>query len=338
MLTFVASIFVFGLLIMAHEVGHFIAARWCGIKVLELAIGFGPRLVGWERKGTRYSLRLIPLGGFCRMLGEDPEEAGDPDAFPRKSIAQRALVLLSGSLMNLVLALLVFFVVFFFLTGVPSDSSRIGSVIPGSAAEEAGLQAGDEIVRIDGEPTGSWSDVVAHIAPRPDQEVELVIRRQGKIITLRAVPALNPQTGKAALGIYPQVDKYRFIPSLTLSLDRFATVIGSIFMVFTGKLPLDVTGPVGIVMIVGEVARTGFVDLLWLTAFIGISLGIINLLPIPALDGGRLLFLLIEALRGRPLDPEKEGFIHFLGFALLILIMLLVTYNDLLRWDLLPGR
>ena len=179
---------------------------------------------------------------------------------------------------------------------------------------------------------------MAHIAPRPDQEVELVIRRQGKIITLRAVPALNPQTGKAALGIYPQVDKYRFIPSLTLSLDRFATVIGSIFMVFTGKLPLDVTGPVGIVMIVGEVARTGFVDLLWLTAFIGISLGIINLLPIPALDGGRLLFLLIEALRGRPLDPEKEGFIHFLGFALLILIMLLVTYNDLLRWDLLPGR
>ena len=143
MLTFVASIFVFGLLIMAHEVGHFIAARWCGIKVLELAIGFGPRLVGWERKGTRYSLRLIPLGGFCRMLGEDPEEAGDPDAFPRKSIAQRALVLLSGSLMNLVLALLVFFVVFFFLTGVPSDSSRIRSVIPGSAAEEAGLQAGD---------------------------------------------------------------------------------------------------------------------------------------------------------------------------------------------------
>ena len=338
MYTLIASIFVFGILIFAHELGHYLVARLSGIRVLELAIGFGPKIIGWRKRETDYSLRLFPLGGFCRMLGESPDEVDEPDSFARKPIRSRAAVLIAGAGMNLLLALVILFIIFFFLVGVVQDSSRLGAIIPGSPAEAAGLQAGDEISSINGEPVNRWSEVVSAISGKPGEEILLVINRDGEIKEYYIVAERVPRTGRGAIGIAPVVQKFNLIGSLRLSLAQFGAVIASICQVVTGKAPLDVAGPVGIVIIVGEVAQTGFINLLSLTAVISISLGIINLLPIPALDGGRLLFLTIEAVRGRPLDPEKEGFIHFIGFALLILLILLVTYNDLIRWDILPGR
>ncbi|MEW5783862.1 MAG: RIP metalloprotease RseP [Bacillota bacterium] len=339
MQTLVAAIFVFGILVLAHELGHYLAARLTGIRVLELAIGFGPKIMSWRKNKIDYSLRLLPLGGFCRMLGENPEEVNEPGNFTKKPIFHRAVVLAAGAFMNLLLAVLVFFVIFFFLIGVPQTSvSRIGTVFSGSPAELAGLQSGDEIVSIENKPVQRWEDVVAAIEPRPGETVRIVARRDGEIKELFPTIAAVPETGKGMIGITPVVQKYHFTGSVATSFNRFGSVILSMYQVITGQAPLDVAGPVGIIIIVGEVAQTGFVNLLWLTAVISISLGLINLLPVPALDGGRLLFLLVEAVRGRPVDPEKEGFIHFIGFALLILLILLVTYNDLIRWDILPWR
>lgn len=339
MQTLIAAIFVFGVLIFVHEFGHFIIARLSGIRVLELAIGFGPKLISWRRNETDYSLRIFPLGGYCRMLGENPEEVNEPNSFPSKPALHRAAVLAAGALMNLLLALIIFFVVFFFLVGTPrTDTTILGEVFSDSPAEQAGLQPGDTVISIDAVAVRNWAEMVAVIETRPDQTVPIVVRRDGleREYSVRIEPV--PATGKGMIGVATPVQKYRFAGSIATSLDRFGDVIFSMYHVITGQAPLDVVGPVGIIITVGEVAETGFINLLWLTALISISLGLVNLLPVPALDGGRLLFVLVEAIRGRPLDPEKEGIIHFIGFAVLILLILLVTYNDLLRWDILPGR
>jgi regulator of sigma E protease len=339
MQTIIASIFVFGVLILVHELGHYFVARLTGIRVLELAIGFGPKIISWRKDDIDYSLRAIPLGGFCRMLGEDPTEANEPDSFPQKPILSRAAVLISGAGMNLILAVVVFFIIFFFIVGVPdTGSARIGYIIEESPAETSGLEAGDRIVSIDGAPVNEWDDVLMLISAKPDQEIAIRFEREGMTREIEVVTERVAETDRGMIGIGPALDKYRFIPSLLTSFERFGAVISSIYQVVTGQAPLDVAGPVGIIFVISEVAQTGFVNLLLLTALISISLGIMNLLPIPALDGGRLFFLLIEAVRGRRIDPEKEGFIHFIGFALLILLILFVTYQDLLRFDIWPGN
>ncbi|MDY6825782.1 MAG: RIP metalloprotease RseP [Bacillota bacterium] len=339
MQTLIASIFVFGLLIIVHELGHYFVARLTGIKVLELAIGFGPKIVSWRKNEIDYSLRAVPLGGFCRMLGENPDEDSDPDSFSRKPPLSRAAVLVAGAAMNLVLAVVVFFIIFFFLVGVPTESSQIGYIIENSPAESAGLESGDTIKSIDGTPVSNWEDVLINISAKPAQEIELRIERNGSEKQVKVVSEIAPEDdSRGIIGIGPQIEKYRFLPSLQISLERFALIITSIYQVLTGQAPLDVTGPVGIVYVISEVAQTGFINLLMLTGLISISLGIMNLLPIPALDGGRLFFLLVEVLRGKRIDPEKEGFIHFIGFALLIILILFITYQDLLRFDILPGK
>lgn len=338
MQTLVASIFVFGLLILVHELGHYLVARLTGIKVLELAIGFGPKLIGWRKNNIDYSLRVFPLGGFCRLLGENPEEASEPNSFPQKPILSRAAVLIAGAGMNLLLAIAVFFIIFFFIAGVPdTETARIGYIIEDSPAELIGLQSGDLVMTINGMSIEKWEDVLRIISARPNEELEMIIDRDGTFQEIMVVSETVPGSERGMIGIGPVIQKYRVLPSLKYSLERFGTVIASIFQVITGQAPLDVAGPVGIIFVIGEVAQTGFINLLLLTALISISLGIMNLLPIPALDGGRLFFLLVEALRGRRIDPEKEGFIHFIGFALLILLILFITYQDLLRWDIIPG-
>lgn len=339
MQTIIASIFVFGLLILVHEVGHFLAARANGIRVIELSIGFGPRLLGWQsrKSGTRYAIRLIPLGGFCRMLGESPEDASAADSFAQKGLLQRGTVLIAGALMNLVLALLLFFVIFFFMVGVPvTEPPTLGSISPDLPAEAAGFKPGDIILAIEGESVRNWGEVTQGIEVHPGKEISVVVKREEEIKELRVVPEPVPQAERGIIGITPQYRLFDLTGSIGESFSSFGALIASLYQALTGQVPLEVTGPVGIIMIVGEVASTGFVNLLWLAAVISVSLGLINLLPIPALDGGRILFLIIEGIRGKPLDPEKEGFIHFIGFALLLLFIVFITYHDLIRGELIP--
>lgn len=337
MLTFVSWVVVFGMLILAHELGHFLVARRAGIGVTEFAIGFGPRLFGRQAGETTYSLRLFPLGGFVRLAGlENPEESGLEGSFQSKPVWQRFAVIAAGPLMNFLLAVLLFTLIYFAFVGIPVyQSTAIGNVLPGGRAEAAGLQQGDRLLNIAGQNVADWHDLVRVINAHPEQEITIEFQRNDNRQFVQVIPRRDPQTGLGLIGISPQIRLFALLPSLQQGLTHtfwfLDFITGSIVQMVTGRVPPDLVGPVGIIQIVGEVARTGIVNLLFLSAIISVNLGLLNILPIPALDGSKLIFLLVEALRGRPVDPRKESFIHFVGFALLILLMIIVTYHDLLR-------
>ena len=332
--TIIASILIFGLLIFVHELGHYLAARKAGIRVLEFALGFGKELIGWEKDGTRYTLRLFPLGGFCRLLGEDSEDQEQEGNFQSKSIPARFAVIAAGPLMNFLLAILLFALMYFFFLGVPQQhTTRIGDVLSGSRAEEVGLQGGDVIRSVNGVNVQEWPDVVSSINAKPEQEIILQIQRNGTVYTVSVTP--ENQEGRGLIGITPEYKKFAFFSSIFWGFNYtwffIQLIFVSLYQMITGVIPADVAGPVGIVAVVGEVMETGFSNLLSLAAIISINLGIINLLPIPALDGSRLLFLSLEGIRGKPIDPQKEGFIHFVGFAMLIMLMIFISFQDIFR-------
>lgn len=340
MVTIVASVIIFGLLIFAHELGHFLAARRVGIGVHEFAIGFGPRLVSRQAGDTTYSLRIFPLGGFVRLKGEDPDEMHEDNSFQRKPVWKRFAVIASGPLMNFALAVLLFAVIYFFYLGVPVyRSTAIGELLPGGRAEAAGMQAGDRILSINGAAVKNWPALVELINANPEREILIEFERNGRVQSVTVAPRRDPQTGVGLIGISPESRKFAVFPSLRAGLTHttwFIRFLGtSIVQMVTGRAAPDVVGPLGIIQIVGEVARTGLFNLVSLAAIISINLGLINLLPIPALDGSRLMFLAAEAVRGRPVDPHKESFIHFIGFTVLILLMILIAYRDLVRLEIL---
>jgi|LSQX01.2.fsa_nt_gb regulator of sigma E protease len=338
--TIIASIIIFGLLIFVHEFGHYIVAKMARIRVLEFAVGFGKELLGWEKEGTRYTLRIFPLGGFCRLLGEDPqdpeEDAYQSGSFQEKSLISRLAVIAAGSLMNFLLGIVLFSLVYFLFLGVPQTGiTKVGEVLPQSRAEGAGLENGDIILSIDGEKMESWDDVVAYINASPDKEISIQANRDNRDLLINVVPQKEDETGKGFIGIAPVYKKYALFPSIGLGITYTWLFVKLIFVslaqMVTGQIPADVAGPVGIVAVVGEVMQTGIGNLFTLAAIISINLGIINLLPIPALDGSKLIFLVLEGIRGKPIDPKKEGFIHFVGFTFLILLMIFIAFQDIRR-------
>lgn len=336
--TIVYSIIVLGILIFVHEFGHFIVAKLSGVKVLEFALGFGPKLIGFKRGETDYSLRVIPLGGFCRMLGEDPDEVGQEGSFTNASPLNRIGIIAAGPIMNFLLAIFLFFLVYS-MVGIPNPvENEIGDVLPGSEAEEAGIEAGDKIVEINSEEVASWEKIVNTINQHPEEEIELTLEREGERISVGVVPQEDPETGVGQIGITNLVDAGIFT-ALYEGTRQTIWFTGMIFIslveMLTGQMEPDVAGPVGIVHMIGEVARMGLVNLATFGAFLSINLGLLNLLPIPALDGSRLMFIIVEIIRGRPVDPVKEGFVHFIGFALLIMLIILISYQDLLRFNVM---
>lgn len=343
--TLIASIIIFGLIIFVHEFGHYSFAKISGIRVEEFALGMGPKVVSFKRGETLYSLRAFPLGGFCKMSGEtgnedySPTRAYDPKRFDQKPILSRMAVIVGGPLMNFLLAALLLTLIFTVL-GVPKDyTNAIGEVVAGTPAEEAGLKSGDKILEIDGNPVESWSNLVEIIHAKPEKEISLKIERADKQFVVNVVPSLDPQSNTGKIGITPGEAKWErigFAAGIKEGITRtyqitFLTIAGLIEMI-RGKVSTEgIAGPVGIIQIIGESARYGFVYLANLTAVISINLGLINLLPIPALDGSRLIFLMLEAVRGRPVNPSKENFVHLVGFVLLMVLMVLITYKDILK-------
>ncbi|MGO8951453.1 MAG: RIP metalloprotease RseP [Ktedonobacterales bacterium] len=357
-LYYLAAIPVFGLLVIGHEFGHFITAKRAGIRVDEFAIGFPPRLFSFRRGETQYSINLLPLGGYVRMSGENgdvTDEAGnyDPRSFASKSAAKRAAVLLAGVTMNLILAVVLLTV--YEAIGQPDYSRVIATVVPGSPAAQSGLKPGDTILSIDGHPVRYFSDITTQLqqdilSASPHAKtvnVVLVIEHKGSDTPITvSVPALIQSTpNKGHLGIGANPNNIVLVrppiweaPAHAIG-DIGAVVVGTyqgLEAVIRGLVPANqaVTGPVGIVNYIGisasDIPTLGISPILYLSAVLSLNLAIFNLLPIPGLDGGRLLFVLIEVLRrGKRVSPEREGLVHLIGLATLLLLVLLVTINDI---------
>ncbi|MDN5346683.1 MAG: regulator of sigma protease [Clostridia bacterium] len=333
-MTILLAVIVFGVLILVHELGHFLAAKKAGIKVEEFSIGLGPAIGQFRRGETLYSLRLLPLGGYNKMAGWDTGEWDDPRGFNRQPLRWRMGVIGAGSAMNFVLALALFIFVFMVL-GIPSDKSVIGKVVPGLPAAAAGIQPGDRVLAIEGVKVNTWREMVEQIYSRPEQEISLVIERAGqkREITLRT--ARDLRSGVGIIGVEPRWERQGLLRSIALGIQQTVAIttliLASLIQMLTGQIAPEVVGPVGIVQLVGQAASFGLANVLNFIAVLSVDLGIINLFPIPALDGSRLVFLAIEGIRGRPIDPEKENIIHFIGFALLMALLLFITYKDILR-------
>ena len=357
-LTVVATLVVFSILVYVHEVGHYLAARCAGIRVDEFGFGYPPRIAVLFRRGdTEYSLNAIPIGGFVRMAGmPGDEDPTDLEGFNSKGKGARIMALLAGSTMNMLLAVLLFAMVS--LIGEPMDVERLAviQVVGQSPAYEAGISYGDVIVAVEGRQVHNFYELSRWIEERVSRPTALTLDRSGREVTVVLTPRANPPKGEGAMGvgiestwIRTEVVKYSLWKALprggertwdTLS-DIYRGVVRMVRGLFEAEeeTPVALTGPVGIGLIVGEVARSGeenvTVRLMLLTAILSVNLGLINLLPFPALDGGRLLFVLVEWLRGgKRLDPRKEGFVHLIGIAVILCLFVVVSYLDFTRWSL----
>ncbi|MCL6638938.1 MAG: RIP metalloprotease RseP [Firmicutes bacterium] len=337
MQTFIASIVVFGLLIFIHELGHFLAAKLMNIKVHEFSLGFGPKLVSLPRGETSYNVRALPLGGFVRMAGMDPneEEPDEERGFNKKTVGQRVFVIFAGPAMNFVLAALLLAFIFFF-QGIPVPLTTIESVVPGYPAESAGILPGDKVVAVDNVPVGNWNELAAKINSRPEEKIQLTVLREGREKNFE-IYTIRDENGQGKIGIVPARGPEKLsVPAAIAEGWKWTARITVMILTFLSKMifgaaPADLGGPVRVVTEIGKAVEVGYFFVVELAAFLSINLGLFNLFPIPALDGSRILFLTWEKIRGRPVDPVKENFIHLVGFGLLMLLMIIITYNDILQ-------
>lgn len=332
------ALIVLGFLIFVHELGHFIAAKLSGMPVEEFSLGFGPAILSRQWKETRYSLRLLPLGGYNKIVGMDSND-DRPNGFNEKPIYARMAVILAGSLSNFLIAVLMFIMLFSFIGIITaSNANLIGDILPKSPAEQVGLKSGDQIIMIDGQPTPTWDDITSAIHSKGEQQITLVVKRDGKNYSFAVTPKYDPTAKMNLIGIQASYSwmKQGFIAALQsglqVSYNWSILIVQTLVQLFTGKMQVqELSGPVGIVVQIGDSARSGIRYLLMMTGILSINLAILNILPIPALDGSRLVFLIVEWLRGKPINPEKENLIHLVGFAVLMCLILLVTYNDIIR-------
>ncbi len=327
MLTLVLAVLLFLLMIFPHELGHFLAARAVGVKVNEFAFGMGPAL--WQKQGkeTLYSVRLFPVGGYCAMEGED-EDSGDDRSFVRKPAWAKILVLAAGAAMNVLICLLVL-TILFTVSGHPSNSFQ--SVSAGSPAAAAGLRAGDEMVEVAGERKELWSGLAT--AVQKGKPFDLTIGRNGEEKKIRLVPV--KEEGRYWVGVTIRVSHSPFT-ALVLGGRETLSMAGSMYrdlkLLFTGGVKVtDLSGPVGIVSVVHETASQGAFNFFYFLAFISMNLAVVNLLPIPALDGGRILFVLVRKLTRGAVSDHAEAIVNAAGLVFLLGLMLFVTWNDISR-------
>ena len=336
----VATIFVFGLLVFVHELGHFITAKLTGMRVDEFAIGFGPRLVSFRWGETVYSIRIIPLGGFNDIAGMTPDDndAGER-GYSRKPILSRMIVILAGSAMNFILPVVLFFGIFFF-AGVqtPNPAPVLGTVLVDNPAAEAGLMAEDRILAIDGKPIETWQEMVDVIrSNHGDVPMTMQVDRAGQELTIHVTPHYDAAQQRGYIGI---VNAYEssypgFLQSVSMAFERTAMIVAmmldALYRIILELSGSELAGPIGVAQMAGEVAEMGIVPLLNFAALLSLNLAIINLLPVPALDGGHFLTLCVEAVRGKPLSPKIMHYIQNAGVGLIILLMLLAMKNDVVR-------
>lgn len=342
-MTLLYFIIILGVIILIHEFGHFIFAKKAGIYVYEFSIGMGPRIIKWKRKNdeTEYSIRLIPIGGFVQMAGEEIED--DPNVpkdkkFGCKTFGQKFMTVIAGIMNNFILAIVLFFIIALF-NGAPQNKAIVGDINQDYPAYTSGLQEGDQILKVNGKSAKTYDILALELQVNSGKEINVEVERNGqtKSITLtpKKVKENDEEVYRYGFTIVDEVEtgffasiKYAF--SKTFSLLHQMVLI--IFYLVTGNLNINaLAGPVGIYGIVGTAASSGIWSILSLIALLSVNVGFINLLPIPAFDGGRIIFIIIEKIKGKPVDPKLENTIHAIGFFLLMALMLLITYNDIIR-------
>ncbi len=340
LVTIVVFLAVLVLVIIAHELGHFITAKLSKVKVEEVGLGLPPRLLSFKRGETVYSLNLIPLGGFCRMAGEeDPDVLG---SLAGKSIKTRLLVLGAGSVMMLLLPLLLLPAAYMipmerYLEG---EGVQVVNVAQGSPAEEAGILPGDVIRSVDGQPIHNFDELKDIIDSNLGFEIGMLLLRDSTEVEVTLVPRPNPPQGEGPVGVeLSSITETRAYPpwkAIPLGLGQYGRMLvqmkDALASTVRGEEELAIIGPVGIAQLTGEVVKRGAYDLIRFTAFLSVMLAIVNILPIPALDGGRILFVVIEAIRrGKRISPKRESLIHLIGFTILIVVIGVVSYYDVMR-------
>lgn len=416
MQTVIAFIAIFGSLVFFHELGHFIFAKRAGIMVREFAIGMGPKIFGMTKGETIYTLRLLPIGGYVRMAGEDTDtvdlqpgyrvalvtnednivekivlnqktqyqnviflevERADLERdlwiegydeedklvrynvsrtatvvengteqiiapldrqFNSKSVGARSMAIFAGPLFNFILAFVIF-VVIGLLQGIPLDDPIIAEIVDDSAASVAGLQEGDKVVKIEGEAVTNWEELSSKIQSSPGEAIAFEVERGNGIETIEVTPESVKQKDGTVFGRIGVMRPMETNPLMAIPYGIEQTYDGTVLIgklvgkLVTGQFSIDaLSGPVGIYKATEEVVTFGFINILYWAAMLSINLGIMNLLPLPALDGGRLLFFGYEAVRGKPIDRQKEGMVHFVGIILLMILMVVVTWNDIQRF------
>jgi len=343
-MTIIWFILILGAIILVHEFGHYLFAKLFHTYVYEFSIGMGPRLFYFKKKNgeTEYSIRCIPLGGFVRLAGE---EVDDDTKIPKdrklysKNVIQRFLIMFAGAGFNFLFAFVVLFVSAL-IYGSTSLTPIVGSVSEGYPAYEAGINSGDQILSIDGDKTDSWNEVQLLIQTSKGKELEIKLKRvNGNIETVKLTPkeVTSDEDVSYVVGIsIANVKQTGFINSLKYAVNTtrllFKLMLTTIKSLFTGAVSVNnLSGPVGIYSVVDDQAKLGFQNILYLVAFLSINVGVINLLPFPAFDGGRILFLIIEKIKGSPVSPKVENTIHNIGFFLLLALMIYITFNDILK-------
>jgi len=331
-MTFIYAVLIFCLLIFVHEFGHFVTAKLCGIKVNEFSIGMGPAFFKKQKGETLYSVRVFPIGGFCAMEGED-EDSEDERAFNNQPAWQRAIVLAAGSLMNLLTAIVLMIIIAFYMG---QATTTIDVVNDGSPAYEAGIMHGDEVIKIDGEELTEWKDFQTIVGESDGKEVTFTILRDGQEMEITATPEYDKESGRSLIGVTPTMERNPVKAvgaGIRSTWDMTVMMYRLIGQLFTGEIPVDqLSGPVGIVYVVNDSAKMGLIYVVNLAALLSLNLAVINLLPFPALDGGRLLFLVIRKITGKRVTDEMEGKIHFIGIMLLFALMIYITWQDIIRF------
>jgi regulator of sigma E protease len=351
----ISTVVVLGVLIFVHELGHFLIAKWSGVKVLRFSLGFGPKLLAVTRGDTEYCLSAIPLGGYVKMLGEESEdELSQEDlarSFSSQPVLKRIGIVLAGPFSNLVLAVVIFALVYMF-SGIPQIMPEIGSVTADSPAAQAGLQAGDLVLSINEKPLTEWEDLSRTIEESKEDVLTLKVQRGQELLSVRVAPRVSE-----VKNLFGETIQRRVIGVMASGKSSMKEVnplyacyysvvqtahLSKLFLVTIGKLiqrvvPLQTLGgPILIAQMAGQQASEGLINLIYFTALISVNLAVLNLLPIPVLDGGHILFYLIEMILGRPIALKKMEVAQKIGMFLLILLMLFVFYNDIMR--LLPGK
>jgi len=346
----IIAVLIFGLIVLIHEFGHFITAKKFGITVLEFSIGMGPKIYSWTSHNTIFSIRALPIGGYCSMLGENEEEVMPGEvSFVSRPVWQRFLVLFCGPFFNFVLA---FFMAIILVSNVGIDRCVLSGVMPGYPAEQAGLKAGDLITKIDSEKVTIYRDLTLYTYMNPGKTVNLTVKRasaenpaKSETLKFTVTPQKSEEYHAFMLGI--QVGGYEreklsiadtiYYSAYEVYFNIHSAVKGLAMLIGRKISPDNLSGPVGIVNMIGQTVNESkpygisvvFLSIVNMVLLLSANLGIMNLLPLPALDGGRLIFLIIEGILGHPINRKFEGYVHMAGFVILMILMVIVMFNDI---------